>query len=338
MPRPLAIVSSGMSTGVGLSAPASCAAIRAGITSFHETRFIDQSGQWILGAEVPLAEPLRGVDKLVHLAVSSIREALAGVDGRQVPDILLLLGVAEPARPGRLADLDEAILDRVQEELGFRFHKESRLIAQGRMSGITAIQVARSAIFDAGFPFCVIAGVDSYLVGPMLVAFEARHRLLTSENADGFIPGEAAATVLVGRADGATKISVWGLGSGSEPAPIGSGEPLRAEGLVNAFRTALQDAGVGWENLDYRLTDLNGEQYFFREAALALTRSLRIRKEVFDLWHTADCIGEIGAAAVPCALAVAHDAAMKDYAPGPGVMCHFSSDGPERAAVVLQAA
>jgi hypothetical protein len=29
-------------------------------------------------------------------------------------------------------------------------------------------------------------------------------------------------------------------------------------------------------------------------------------------------------------------AAQKGYAPGPGVLCHFSNDGPERAAMILR--
>lgn len=334
----LAIVSTGMSTGVGLSAPASCAAIRAGITGFAETKFIDQGGKWILGSQVPLPEPERGTAKLVQLAASAVREALAGIANPPIDKIPLLLGVSEPTRPGRLADLDDSILARVESQLGLRFHQESRVIAQGRMSGITGIQVARSAILDAGFPYCLIAGVDSYLVAATLASLESRFRLLTSQNPNGFIPGEAAAAVMVGPPDRSAGLNISGIGSGSEPASIESGEPLRAEGLVQAVKSALADSGLGWANLDYRITDLNGEQYFFREATLAMTRLLRTRKEEFDLWHTADCIGEIGAAAVPCALSVAFDAAAKGYAPGRGVLCHFSCDGSERAVVILQAA
>jgi 3-oxoacyl-[acyl-carrier-protein] synthase-1 len=127
-----------------------------------------------------------------------------------------------------------------------------------------------------------------------------------------------------------------GLGYGREEATVESEEPLRADGLVGAFQDALREAAIEWPQLDYRITDLNGEQYGFKEAALALTRCLRVRKEEFDLWHPADCIGEVGAAIVPCALGVALEAARKRYAPGPGVLCHFGNDTGERAAVVLR--
>lgn len=339
MAAPLAIAATGMITGVGLSSAASCAAIRAGLTAFDETRFIDEGGQWILGSQVPLPEPTRGTEKLVVMASMAIREALVSVEQRAIENIPLFLCVAEPGRTGRLAELDASILDRISEKLRMRFHGESRVLPQGRMAGVTAIQLARSAIHRAGFPLCLIVGVDSFLNAEGLKSYETRRRLLTSQNTNGFIPGEAAAAALLAKPDGKTKaIQIVGLGSGHEPAPIESGEPLRSDGLVGAFRAVLTDAGCGWEQLDYRITDISGEQYFFREATLAMTRSLRVPKIEFDIWHAADCIGEVGAAAVPCALALAYDAAAKDYAPGPGVLCHFSCDGPERAAIILRQA
>jgi 3-oxoacyl-[acyl-carrier-protein] synthase I len=183
----------------------------------------------------------------------------------------------------------------------------------------------------------VVAGVDSLLVGLTLNAYNKAGRLLTEANSNGFIPGEAAASVLVGPSSvPGPRLTCRGLGYGSEPAPILSEEPLRADGLREAIINAFQDASATWEDIDYRITDANGEQYWFKEASLALTRTMRIRKVEMDLWHPADCVGEIGAAVVPCVLGVALYADRKCYAPGPGVLCHFSADGPERGVLVLQ--
>ena len=102
-------------------------------------------------------------------------------------------------------------------------------------------------------------------------------------------------------------------------------------------RAALEDGGIGYESLDYRLTDISGGQYAFKEAALALLRTMQVRKEAFTLWHPADCIGEVGAAIVPCVLAVAAAAHTRRYAPGPGVLCHFANDDGRRAALTLLA-
>ena len=57
---PLAILGSGMITGVGLSSPATCAAMRAAISAFTETRFMNKGGEWVIGCSVPLEPPWRG--------------------------------------------------------------------------------------------------------------------------------------------------------------------------------------------------------------------------------------------------------------------------------------
>ena len=75
--KPVAILASGMVTGVGLNAASSCAAIRCAIDNFSETRFMDQGGEWIIGSQVPLEQPWRGLPKLVHMVVPAIKECLA---------------------------------------------------------------------------------------------------------------------------------------------------------------------------------------------------------------------------------------------------------------------
>jgi hypothetical protein len=73
----------------------------------------------------------------------------------------------------------------------------------------------------------------------------------------------------------------------------------------------------------------------FKESAPAVTRTLRKRKEEFDIWHTAECVGEIGAATAPVALGVALAAARKNYATGRGLLCHFGDDDGQRTALFL---
>jgi 3-oxoacyl-[acyl-carrier-protein] synthase-1 len=105
--------------------------------------------------------------------------------------------------------------------------------------------------------------------------------------------------------------------------------------MVQAFKSALADANKTMGDVDYRITDSNGEQYWFKEAALAVTRLLRARKEQFEIWHAADCIGEVGAAAGISALGICLAANRKDYAPGPAALCHLSGENKERVAMIL---
>lgn len=334
----LTVLSVGMVSGVGLTAPAACAAIRCAIDNFQEIRFIDSGGEWIVGCSVPLEQAWRGRTKLLKMLVLAVQECGSQVrqlDFRRVP---LLLCLAEPERPGRLADLDNSLLTDLQTESGLSFHPHSQVIAEGRVSGIEALRQARHLIEKENVSQVMIAGVDSFLVAATLKAYEEQEKLLTSQNSDGFLPGEAAGAILVGyplSKKAEPQLSCVGLGMGIEPAFEGSELPLRADGLVEAIRGALGEVGCDLGVIDFRITDAAGGQYNFKEAALALTRLLRKRKEKFDIWHPADCIGEVGAATVPIIIIVAWFACRKGYAEGPKILGHVGNDQGKRGAWIL---
>jgi 3-oxoacyl-[acyl-carrier-protein] synthase-1 len=333
----LAVLSVGMVSGVGLTAPAAGAAIRGALDNFQETRFIDSGGEWIVGCSVPLEQPWRGRTKLLKMLALTLQDCVAKVrqlDLRRVP---LLLGVAELDWPGRLAGLDDSLLADLQTETGLSFHPRSQVIAAGRVSGIEALRQARQLLEKENVSQVMIAGVDSLLVAATLKAYEEQEKLLTSQNSDGFLPGEAAAAILVGKplSSAEPQLVCVGLGLGTEPAVEGSELPLRADGLVEAIRGALGEASCDLGAIDFRITDAAGGQYNFKEAALALTRLLRKRKEKFDIWHPADCIGEVGAAIVPVIITVAWFACRKGYADGPKILGHVGNDQGKRGALVL---
>ena len=332
---PIAIKNVGLVTSVGLTAPASCAAIRAKISNPTETRFIDSGGEWIMAHQVPLEQPWRGRTKLCKMAVKAIAECLEGVPREEWVDLPLLLCVAERERPGRMEGLDDQLFLEIQQELNVRFAPESAIVAHGRVAVAIALAQARKLIHEGNHPFVLIAATDSLLTWPTLSVYEREDRLLTLRNSNGFMPGEAAGALLVGEPGGKGELLCAGVGFATEKAHIDSGEPLRANGLSMAIKSALAEAGCGLHDLDYRITDISGEQYYFKEAALALSRVLRQRKEEFDLWHPAESIGEAGAAVGIAGMAVAGAAERKSYAPGSGIIAHFANDGGQRAVAVL---
>lgn len=333
----MSIAKVGMCSAVGLGAASSCAAIRVGFTGFDDTAFYFD-GDMIQGAEVPLEKPWRGREKLLQMAAMAVRECIADLPQASLREIPLLLVVAEKDRPGRLPRLDQSLLGELLQRCEIPFHPESRLIENGRVGGIEAIQMADGILSRSRNGQCLVVGVDSFLNATTLSAYYSRQRLLTPRQSDGFIPGEAAAAILLEKSSqrGSAPLAIHGWGFAKEESGIESEEPLRGEGLANAIRASFSQSGLDYHSIDYRICDANGEQYPFKEAALAMARTLRVRKEEFDLWHTADCIGEVGAATVPCALAVAWHAAVKGYAPGPGVLLHVGNTDGQRAALVLR--
>jgi 3-oxoacyl-[acyl-carrier-protein] synthase-1 len=265
--------------------------------------------------------------------VSVLTECLAHANGRSLSDVPVFLAIAEPDRPGRVHGLEE-VLDAAAQRMGLPVHPDSRLLAQGRTGGVRALELARKAVAE-GHRAVIVAGVDGFLASQTLRELDQRRRLLTAENSDGFIPGEAAAAVLVGPAIRTRELHCIGIGYGQEPAPVESERPLRAEGLAAAYSAALADAKLDWRHIDYRMAGVSGDQYGFKETALAAARTIRPVKEKLGLQHPADCIGEVGAAIVPCMLGVARAALRKRYAPGRNAMCHVGDDDGRRGALVL---
>jgi 3-oxoacyl-[acyl-carrier-protein] synthase-1 len=334
--QPVAITATGLVTSVGLTASGSCAAMRAGLANPIETRFLDARGEWVMGHSVPLAEPWCDIRKHVKMAAMAIEEALEGICTDEWSDIPVVLCLAEADRPGRLEGLDQRLLDQLHIELGERFSRSSIIVAHGRVSVAVALHEARKLLYEKHSLRVLIAAVDTLLLSPTVSVYDGDDRLLTKRNSNGFMPGEGAGAVLVTKPSGGAELLCTGLGFGIEHAVVTSDDPLRADGLTEAITRALAEASCQMHDLDFRIADISGEQYYFKEATLALARTLRRTKEEFDLWHPADSIGETGAAAGVAVIAAARAACLKAYAPGNRLLIHLANDNGLRAAAVLR--
>jgi 3-oxoacyl-[acyl-carrier-protein] synthase-1 len=335
---PLAIKAAGMVTAVGFNAASSCAAMRAGISGVKQTNLWDaESGEYISAAKVPLPHWWEGLGKLAELAAPAIHECLVAAAPVPASQIALFLGIAGADRPHRLKGLEDELLDEIEFRLDVRFHRESKIIPRSQVSAVVGIQEAARLIDKGLVRFCIVAGVDSFLQQNVVEAYMQERRVLTPKNSNGFIPGEAGCAVLVGTADGAIEgeLRVLGCGLAWEEATVTSGKPLRGDGLAEAMGTAFSEAGITIFEVNYRITDLDGEHYKFKEATIAPTRFHKKRKEgLFDLWHPIEYLGEVGAAIGSCVMGLALYADRKHYAPGPVVLCHFGSDDGERSVMV----
>ncbi len=102
-----------------------------------------------------------------------------------------------------------------------------------------------------------------------------------------------------------------------------------------AIKEALDDAGHGESLLDFRITDISGEHYYFKEAALAFGRLDRTKREEFDIWHPADCVGEVGSTLGLIMIGVLKAACEKAYSKGNHILAHLGDDDGKRASMIF---
>lgn len=320
------IASIGMVTAVGLDAPSACAAMRARLDGFQETRFLGPGGEWLIGAPVPLPRNWIGENRIARLAAAAISEAFEAVPQARGQTVLILC-LAEENRPGRPVSDSVSLLRRIAGIVEMEPHMRSRVVAHDRPSGHVALEQARRIIGSGEAPYVMIAGVDSYLTAPAIEHYQKNKRLLTLENPNGFIPGEAAAAILCTQSE-RSGFRLHGLGLSREAASIYNAAdlPLRGDGMTAAYDIAFRETGIEMNRLGYRIADLIGEQYWFKQSALASLRLLRGRHDFQDIWSPGESLGNIGAAVVPLMIGMAWTAARKGYAAGSPVLIEASND------------
>lgn len=337
----LHVVASGMVTPLGYDAPSSLGALRAGVSALRASGWADpESGSPLRAAAIDLPHGWEDLSKLADLAATAIGECLRALPGDiHAFEVPWLIGIAEPDRPGRFAGLDSTLLDEVALRLAVRRHSDSATFAADQVGGFLALQHALELLRAGRARRVVVAGVDTFLCDKTIASLLGRRRLVTPRNINGFFPGEAATAVVVSLHEEATSVAIDGWGLGNEAATIEGTRPLRGDGLQHAVSQALTMARTSMSGIDFRMTDLSGEHYKFKEAMIVALRLDRAtRDEPLDLWHPVEYLGEIGAAMLPCLLAWSRHAFAHGYAPGPRVLCHLGNDAGQRAALVLRTA
>jgi 3-oxoacyl-[acyl-carrier-protein] synthase-1 len=335
----LAVTGAGMVTAVGYNAPASLAALRAGISGIATQAWQDPlSGEPFRCARVSLPQRWGGARLFADLVAPAILECLQAAGEDALQSIPILLGISEPNRAGRPPGLEREILDVLHGRLGCTGNKYSRVFPAGQTGCAQAMLAAQNLIEARRAHAVVIAGVDSFVERVTLESYAYRRRILSPANFNGFLPGEAGTAVLVTALPPQFGgIRITGCGFAQELATIEDTKPFRGEGMTRAVRTALQGAGVDYERISLRVSDVSGEHYKFKEALFAAMRMENgPRAESPDLWHPIEFLGEIGAAILPCLFAWVAHAIRLDYAPGVKVLCHVGNDAGERAAFVVE--
>ena len=151
----------------------------------------------------------------------------------------------------------------------------------------------------------LLLGVDSWLNTPDIAQALHQDRLLTEDQPSGFIPGEAAVALLLGPVPATPSnqppgLHIIGSAQAKEPATLLSRAPCYGKGLAAAIEAALTQAGIKAHEVNLRLADLAGEEFFFEESSYAWSRLLRADLPAnHQFIQPANCLGHIGAAFGP---------------------------------------
>jgi len=208
----------------------------------------------------------------------------------------------------------------------------------GRNSFIYAFKNASELFKNDAYEQVLIISVGSNIMPKDISFYHAQNRLLTDNNSNGFIPGEAATAILLSKPTGEeNEIIISGVGTAKETATIYNEEELlRGKGLSEAIMEASNQAKVPIHETSFRVGSMSGEEYFFDEATLAQTKTLKQKIPDHPLWHPADSIGEVGAAIGGAMVIQTYYAMLKGYAPGDNAICHISNDDELRGAFIMQ--
>ncbi|OWQ84455.1 hypothetical protein CDN99_24510 [Roseateles aquatilis] len=338
---PLFVIGCGIVSAVGYNAPSTLAALRAGVSGVRASGWLDPvSGEPLPCGRVSLPQRWGGSRLLAGLLAPAIWECLqASAAPLRLREVPLFIASSAPDRPGRPADLAAALPELLAQSLDDALHPASMVFQEDQIGGLHALLAARQWLAGGADRRAIVAGVDSLLERATLESLAQRRRLLTAMNIDGLHAGEAGAAVLVSLAPGeAGGLAVVGCGEGVERGTIDSTLATRGDGLTDAVGQALRQARLRLDDVAYRVTDLSGEHYKFKEAMIAALRLQEGPRETpLDLWHPIEYLGEIGAAIVPCLLAWAWHALDEGYAPGPTALCHVGSDQGGRGAMIARA-
>jgi 3-oxoacyl-[acyl-carrier-protein] synthase I len=349
--RAAVVTAIGMTTPVGLTAAQSCAAVRAGISALTELEYFivmkDEFPQGpMLGCAVrPVTDGYVGLGRWTRLATAAMTDLVdaAPLSAGDLAAAGLYLALPPLGRRG--------VDPRIAERLGLRIaqwmdvpglERRTRVFAEGHAAGALAIQSAVADVTGGAVPLAIVCGVDSLVEPASLRFFLEKKRLKTDDHVDGFVPGEAAACLLIepkGRAvsRGARPLaSVEAASVAVEPVTIWASDPSAATGLSDAARGALEQLADRGQSTRLVVCDLNGETYRAKEFGTAAARVLSAVPNPFAVWHAADCIGDTGAAAFIVSACVGARALLKGYAKSDAVLLLGSSDDGLRGAVSLR--
>jgi 3-oxoacyl-[acyl-carrier-protein] synthase-1 len=328
------VVGFGAVTPVGASAAVAMAAVRAGVTRISldpnaaDLGDSDASNVARIG-HLDVDEPGERGKALIQLAVE---QAVASVPSGRIGSIRVW--TAGPSSPDNTLVIAKVLADRLRLVPASVEH-----VGGHGSSALLAVERACAALRDGSVDWALIAGFDLRTDPESIAAGVRAGRVIGPERSWGHVPGEGAAALLlaservVQRRENHTALVA--VASANEPQPLGSNSPCLGKGLTEAATQALSALPPGTRAARV-LCDLNGERHRADEWGFTVTRIGNHLRDPSAFESPATAWGDCGAANGLLLLGLAAAAGARGEGAGDCLLVWTSSDGPERAAALVQ--
>jgi len=352
--RNIAITGLGITSSLGMNAMQANAAIRAGIKSMTALEYYqwlgcppgEENSVGINISPVPTLDPfLDGQERICQLGVSALSQLVHS--GQFEPEWCLnsglFLALPEVDKVINSWSFNQSFIEELVERTQLNNFKLSKYNQFGSTGVFYALSEAADILNQGVLDFCIVGGVDSFLLKERLELIDKQWRLKTPRNIDGFIPGEGATTILLETVEHAKQRGAKILalldatGFAVEENTFASNKNSTAKGLTSAIRDVLAIKELPLEHIfEHVHCSLNGESYYASEWALVKSRLGKQFDDMKDFTHHASSCGELGAATGGMLIANATSALLSDSQACDEALLWTSADNGQRMALNLR--
>lgn len=369
----LYVTSVGMVSPIGLTAAASCAAARAGIT-----RIRDVEGVYAIDPISQRAEPVTahfikgvtdgftGLGRLARLGEAALRDLLStmpAIDERRTAILVSLssdfyrveaarLATSDDTEPpdpsvravdARRRVLEESLLATILRSCRLQIPARYRSVVFSDATGfVEQLAVARRMLSERRITQAIVGAIDSLTEPDILMALERIGVLKSVATNVGFIPGECS--VFFGVRLGAVHTpppgaicALRGDTVGREPTVRQEDNPALGVTMAAVAENSIRASARAGHAVADMIGPLNGDTHRARDFGYALVR-LTARDMALDVpWHPAMSFGETGAAAGAIGVAMAATRLQRRWTDYANTAVAIADDAGGRAAVCVTA-
>lgn len=330
--------------------------LRAEQTAFAETPFRCANGARATMATLRTLHPrASGVERLVPLA-GRLLDELVPMLVSAPPELRVALVLCLPSRMGDAgAKVFRGQRRVLEEELGGRLAEAQearggeaplvRALPLGHAAMAHAVRELGAAMARGLVDVAFVGGVDTAYDTDYVEELLAQERLFDGENLAAPLLGEGGAFLALATLDAAAACrwprlaQVAAVATGREPATVDNDVPTMGLGLSRCAVAATDHLEAEGRTLDWWISDMTAEPLRVQEFQLAWPRaSARRMRPDSTLDFPASQLGDLGAAVMPTAVALAVEGFARRAPAADTCLVTGSSDGGERGVLLLERA